>query len=543
MRSSQGLISSTAINTLLMVLIACAAMAQFLINLDSTNLACVCIVTISSLVTLAYLRWSTSLATHPLSTFALLGFCVSTQMGALLIQSLSWTSLDYELRQPLSTFATLAMFQAVILFAHTTYRLLPWFQQKDRSLLRGTMSAAGFYATPPMAMLWIFGAIGFVSHFGGGSVMGGDISVVARVVSGLRFLIYAPFLMPIYVLQEGAGYCKPKKQYFFLVLYFFAVGLLGIAANARSLILTGITIVGLLFFLWLMRSRVVVTVSALFKTLLVVAVLACLIQPLSDLSTAVAIARTLGGPVAKKTPMEMMDKTFTVLTRPELISAYRMREKMASISSAYDENYIANPMGARFVETKFHDNALYFSSNLSVHSQENLERVSKDKIWALLPQPVLNMLHIKVDKRDLSYSMGDYLVYLSRGIELGGLKTGSVFAEGLAIFSYIFPLIYFLLVIVLFFLIDLLSFKKPSGEIVFTIPAMTRIFPIFIGGITGESLQQVIGGATRDFFQNVLIYLAVYHAARLLLSLTTGNRTPIRKHLSAPGAGPFGKTS
>lgn len=543
MRSSQGLISSTAINTLLVVLLACAALAQFLIRLDSDNLACVCIVVSSSLITLGYLRWTSSLATHPLSTFAVFGFCISTQAGALLIQSMAWTPLNYELRQPIRTFAILAMFQMVMLSAHAVYRVLPLAKAKEDSLLRGSMRAAGFYAVPPIAMLWLFGLIGFISHFGGGTVDGNNVSVIARAISGLRFLVYAPFLMPIYLLQEGPAYCNPKKHYPFLLLYFFAVVLLGIAANARSVILTGITIVGLLFGLWLMRTRVVITSKAMFKALLVLAVLGCFVKPLSDLSTAVAVARTLGGPVAKNTPMQMIDKTLMVLGRPELIRGYRMREKMASASSSYDENYIANPMGARFVETKFHDNALYFSSNLSEHSQENLERVSKDKIWALLPQPVLNMLNIKVDKGDLAYSMGDYLVYLSRGVELGGLKTGSVFAEGLAIFSYTFPLIYFLVVIVLFFLIDLLSFRKPSGEIVFTIPAMTRIFPIFLNGISGESMQQVIGGATRDFFQNMLIYLAVYHAARLLLSVANVNKLPSRKHALAPDAGRFGKPS
>ncbi|WP_017876896.1 MULTISPECIES: hypothetical protein [unclassified Janthinobacterium] len=508
---------------MLVLMVLAASVAQLLIDIDTVNIACVCVLAWISLVTLLYVRWTDSWRTHPLSTFSLFGLCMTTQCGALLIQTAAWTPVAYALRQPFTTFATLALFQLVALGAHATYRFIPALQFGDRSSVRALLKRTAIYALPSVGMLWIFGAIGFICHFGGGGVDGDPGS---KVIVGFRFLIFAPFLIPLYVQDEGAAYCRfPRKHYLWLVLYAIMVALLGVAANTRGLMLTGIVTVGLVVVLWLMRNPVGITSAHLYKAGGTVAVLATLMLPLSYLSTAMVVARQYNGPIgaARMTPVEMIGKTYQVMQQPALIAAYRLRAKLATASSRYDENYIANPMLARFVETKFHDNALFFASNLSARSEDSLERMTVNFMWGILPEPLLKGMGVKVKKADLNFSMGDYLLYLNNGYALGGRKTGSVFAQGLALFGVLFPVVYFFIAIILFALLDLLAFKNAYGRIVLTVPAMINMFRYFIAGITGESLHQVVTTATRGLLQTVLIYLLVYYVAKGLLRLFSGN--------------------
>jgi hypothetical protein len=517
MRNTAPSTSSSAINTVLIGLVLAAASAQLLIDFRVENLASVCIVTWVSLIVLLYLRWSDALATHPLSTYAVFGFCVTTQMGALVSQSAFWTPLAYELRQPVTTFATLALFQLIALGAHMIYRRLPSLQFGDSSMVRSALAVTGVYRVPSVGMLWIFGLIGFAANLLGG---GADAEVGGKITAGFRFLIYAPFLIPLYLRQQGKGYCNARLHYLLLLLFFAMVVLLAVAANTRGMMLTGIVTIGLVVALELMRDPIPITSKDLVKYGAIALVAAAALAPLSDLSTAMAVARsTAGAGGAGRGPLQMVKKTYEIMQRPSLIAAYRLRSQLASRYSAYDENYIANPMLARLVETKFHDNSLFFASSLSASSAQALQKTSVDMLWAILPEPLLKRLHTGVKKDDLNFSMGDYLLYLNKGQQLGGRKTGSVFAQGLALFGALFPIIYFFFVFILFALLDLLSFKDKYGRILLTVPAMVQIFGCFIAGITGESLTQVVMKSTRGFIQTLLIYAFVYYFARFVTNL------------------------
>jgi hypothetical protein len=235
--------------------------------------------------------------------------------------------------------------------------------------------------------------------------------------------------------------------------------------------------------------------------------------PLADLATAMAIARPAR---TKVSGTAMLAKTIEVLRKPYLIQQFRDRQSHAGLFSTYDESYIANPLFARLVETKFHDNALYFSRSLETNaSREKLTKVTADFLWSILPEPVLKRLGIKIDKDDLNFSMGDYLAYLSRGVPLGGRKTGSIFAQGQVVFGALFPFIYALLCLVLFKWMDLLCLRPKDG------PA----FPVTLALLTSwqivhllapESLHQVCIAITRGFLQEIAVYLLVFMVARLL---------------------------
>jgi hypothetical protein len=183
----------------------------------------------------------------------------------------------------------------------------------------------------------------------------------------------------------------------------------------------------------------------------------------------------------------------------------------------------------RLVETKFHDNALYFSSRISLQDEEKMLDITGDFFWATLPDPMLKAMAIDVEKKNLNFSMGDYISHLGGGGELGGRKTGSGFAQGISIFGYFFPLIYWLVCPILFLAHDLLTYRSPSGRVLVSTLGMLGIWNLFQYGISAESLQSIFMGVARGLPQKIILFLLIFHIARVgsrMLGSLAGNSRP-----------------
>jgi hypothetical protein len=289
---------------------------------------------------------------------------------------------------------------------------------------------------------------------------------------------------------------------------------MGIALNVRVIMFIGLVTVALLYLLIGMRSRAPLARRTVTRLGVVALIMLAISPPLSDLATSMAIARGARGKVS---PVEMLKRTISVWRRPALIAEYQRERSAVSRFAAYDEHYIANPLLARFVETKFHDNALHFAGALTTEdAKDQLRKVTIDATWAALPTPLLKLLHIGVNKDDMNYSMGDYLAYLSRGVPLGGRKTGSMFAQGAAIMGPLFPILYAAICLLFFGLMDLLTIRNSSGTADLSALAMMTLWMFFYRGITSDALSNAFVFIVRDFGQTVLIYVVVFAMARVL---------------------------
>ncbi|MEQ1591906.1 MAG: hypothetical protein ABL892_05895 [Thiobacillaceae bacterium] len=493
---------------LLLVSTFIAFAAQFVIDFSAENIAAACIVLASSLAILLYIHWTDAIQTHPLSTFAIFGFCMSTQLGALLVQSATWTALSLNLRLPIETFATLAGFQAIALVAHGAYRLFSnAASPKKLSLVRTVLEKLGLYAIPTVGTLWIMGVIGLFSL-----LVGGGEGAVRKMFQGMSFVAWAPFLIPMYLLQQGSSYCNAKKNYVFLLIYMSLIVLLGMAVNARGMMLAGAMTIAIFALLSVMRSTRPVKASQLAKIGVLLVVMGAIAIPVTDLVTAMVIARKARGYVS---PVKMVNLTLYYFQRPQLLQAQREKDQFISVRSNYDETYFASPLMGRLVETKFHDNALYFGSRVGPKGEEKMRDITGDFFWAALPDPALKSLAIDVDKKDLKFSMGDYISHLGGGGELGGFKTGSGFAHGIILFGYFFPLIYLLICPILFLAHDLLSYRSANGRVFLSTLGMLGIWKLFQYGISAESLQAMFMGVVRGLPQNIMLYLVIFHMARL----------------------------
>jgi hypothetical protein len=174
-------------------------------------------------------------------------------------------------------------------------------------------------------------------------------------------------------------------------------------------------------------------------------------------------------------------------------------------------------MLARLVETKFYDTAFHFASTLTTdEAKARLRDISLKFAWAGFPTPLLHAMGIDVDKDDLDFSMGDYLAYLSRGIPLGGRKTGNLFAQGIALFGPLFPFLYAVICLGLYGLMDLLTIRPAKGAARLSAVGMLQVWTFFQGGITYESLHKVLHLFIRNFAQTLVIYVVMLTPARLL---------------------------
>lgn len=491
----------------LMALALLALLAQMVIDFSSENIASASMVFGSSMAVLLYLLWTPALRTHPLSTFAVFGFCVTTQLGALLGQTAYGTSLADNLRQPMATFATLAAFQLLAMIAHTGYRwLLPPPADNGGSLPRHLLRKSGLYDTPSTGVLWFLGYVGLFAFLLGS----GREGTFGKVMQGLAFVTWAPFLIPMYLIQLGEAYSSWRKQWPYLLVFCGLVVLLGLAANARQVMLSGFVTIALFALLGAMRSSTAVSGRQLLKIGVAGLVLAALAIPLSDLATAMVVARKVRGNVSA---VQMVKETMYYFQRPEAIAAQNNDQRNATLGK-YDEYYFENPLLARLVETKFHDNALFFASTLTQSDTNLLAQTTLDLFWAILPDPIIKTLEVDVDKKSLEFSIGDYLSHLSQGGPLGSRRTGSMLAQGVALLGVGFTVVYMAFCLVAFAMMDLLSFRNRGGQVVLSAVGMLAVWKLFQYGVTAESLQAWASTTLRAIPQNILLFLALAAVAR-----------------------------
>ena len=505
-------VKNAILNTL-MWLVVLALPLQCVIDPAAENVATVCIVVVSSLSALGYIKWSGSADAQPLSTIAIFGFSVTTQLGALLVQTGFWTPLRLSLYNPLLTFGTLAFYQTIAILMHMVYRFFSVPQPERVGLVRGLFGWAGVYRVPSSGALWAMSVLGLVSF-----ALSSRDGLAARIASGFNFFAWAPFLLPLYMREVGPSYCNVPRNKTLLAGYTVLIVLMGIALNVRVVMFIGVVTVALIYLLIGLRSNAPMQQKYLKQLGLVAVILLALSVPLSDLATSMAIARGARGKVS---PVEMVKKTLSVWSRPQLIAEYRRERSAVARFAAYDEHYIANPLLARFIETKFHDNALHFAGALTTEeSKDQLRKVTIDATWAALPTPLLKLLHIGVDKDDMNYSMGDFLAYLSRGVPLGGRKTGSMFAQGQAIMGPLFPILYAALCLLVYALMDLLIVRGVDGRADLSALAMMNLWIFFYRGITADALSNIFVFIFRDFLQTVVIYVIIFAISRAMM----GNR-------------------
>lgn len=486
--------------------------AQCVIDNSTSNLLPVTLIVASTTLVLQYLAHSAAMTTQPLTSFTLLGFTASSQFVALVFQTFDWTPMVQYLRAPLLTFSVLAVVHVTVVLAHFVYRNFSPLTNASKVIAVQVLSPLKIHSIPTPLTVWLLSALGVVAAvLGGGSF--GDAG--GKFLAGFSFLLWVPYLIPIYAKIVGPAYCDTRKLYPMLAAYTLVVVAIALSRNIRSMLFIGPIQLVFLYVLETCRSNEPVSKRTL-KFLAAGAMASAVAIPvMSDMTIAMEIARDRR---FSDSAVEVARETMDIFFDKTRIRQYRDASRGRYINLTYDETYLSNPLFARFTETKFHDNMLYFGSLFNEEDRGRVIDNQIDKIKAILPQNVYDGLGIKFNKNEFMFSTGDFYRFIDHGSAFGGFATGSIWADLYVVFGPWFPFVLFILITVVFVLMDANS-RFDTGY--FICPAaLCALWPLYLYGIGGESISFKVNQITRGTLQPwalyALVILSIYAVLHLL---------------------------
>jgi hypothetical protein len=492
------------------ILLICAVL-QLCIDSHYENLLPTAMVVVTSSLMVQYLRVSAAMTTHPVSSLALIGLTVSSQFGALLTQTLDGEAFTHLLRAPVLTFSMLASVHLVAIGSHWVYRHFSPLNDTSRFIANKVVSPMGGHAIPPVLVVWILGLIGLGATASGNGNFG---DVGGKFIAGLFFLVWMPFLIPIYTGIQGQRYADMKKQLPMIVLFAAVIVAIALIKNFRAMMFVGPFQLAMVYLMHTCMVPTPVTRKMLKSVVGLILVLALAVSSLSDLMMAMEIARAKRE-TAK--PKEVLEETYKNFNDKDMLSRYRQTKEMASVLQLYDENYLHNPMLARFTETKFHDNMMYFADRMNDSERDEIIYNLGVRLVSILPQNVLDLLEIKLKKEKYVYSMGDLYLSLQTGGNLGSYVTGSIWADCYVVAGAWFPVLVSVLMTLIFMVLDALGRFGPG---LYISPVVTcTVWHIYLYGMGGDSLSFKVTQLVRDLPQKVILYTLCLFLVTALLKL------------------------
>ncbi|MBC8057620.1 MAG: hypothetical protein H7Y61_13680 [Rhizobiales bacterium] len=506
-----------------LVIVAAAAQLMFFWSIED-NAASTLLALASSLIGITHALDGRRFRALPVSALILLLYTTTATSGALLVKTLEWSALADRLTVPVTTFAVLLGTQLALIGADLLYqRALP-LQNFRGWLTRRALMPLGVMRWPSDAQLWLLGLIGCASVLIGGTdfesaTSFGLASAGGKIIKAFGFLKYAPFLIPFRDALGGVPR-HPRLPLLALVLYFAALVGISFATNSRSTFADAVPTIGICVLSALALGRIDVKriPPAQLIVFVLVAVLASIV--LSRVALAMVVARDYRYGADAAT---VVRTTIEALFNSEWLAAAKAKMDTSVAVGNYSEEYVDSRFFARFLLTKFHDNVLYYFSLMGPDQIASYKGFMLDRLAATLPDPALRLLGLSIDKQDLIFSNGDYLVYIVDGWGLGSFKTGSMVAEVFGVFGWAWPLVMITSGIVLFVFYDALAMPTAEGRL-----AMSPLIILLIWNLCGttaafglgaETVTAIFGGIVRTLPQNVLVYALAVWAVKQAMRL------------------------
>jgi hypothetical protein len=510
------------------IALAAASTYQYTFWGTSENVICVAIVLLAWLFLSTIFLQQTMLRRYPLSSFIIIGFTATQCFFPLIFTSLEGKPVIFNLQLPIQVFFHSIASLFMLILAHAGYRLMvkrPGY--KEQTIYK----QSGLFDPPTVSQIWVMGIFGlFATYYAylysplvANQVTG---SAFDKVIQGLMPFSYAPFLIPLgrlYGNKEPAF----KKLLLPLGAFTLALFLVSIARNSRGGFMIGFTSVGMAYGLGLLLGKFETKIFSLKNALVVALLFWAMTGPLADLGTAMVIVRGQRSDISYS---KLVGLTLEAYGDKKAINAYRAND-LGEVRD-WDETYLDNIIIARFSNLKFNDMSLVQAAKLGEQDPAMI-KFSMDYILATLPQPLLDALHVEIDKVGLkTISIGDYLYYRAGGpIEsLGGFRTGHFAGTGMATFGWWYLLILGFGMIPVFMLFDkFFAHKKlpvsaaKSGSLYqlrFSMCGILAIDLIF-RFLPTESVISTINFLLRDWIQLVMLYLLIYYITKYLTSISS----------------------
>ena len=489
-------------------LLILSSIMQLLIDSDSKNIYSIIIIAISSLLTISYLYKNKIFYSHPLIALSILAFNFSTQSGALIVQSFTFTNLIEFLESPIESFFFSSLFEFSLLFSLHLFKNNFLFNVWQEKIRLKYLYKTKLMIPPSINQLWIMGFIGIISlylqlRYVGSTSEGiafGDVG--GKFLQGLIFFVNAPFLLLIYnkiYLTKKAS----RNNFIYILFYLLLLLIIAVAVNARYFLIVGVTNVALMFFVYLLSGQITLQKKSVFNLSFIFIIFLLIFPIISDLSTSMVVARNDRGTANAS---EMIEQTLYIFNNNEVLNDYRENElELSKLGGT--ELYIKNPLLNRFISTKYLDRTISYVDAYISQGNNSFISITTDKILSFLPSPILKMLG--VDKNDIfEYSFGDRFYFLESGMLITGMKTGSNVAHAMALFGkFLFPIFLIPFFLLIFFAISV--FESANKVRYLLCPAIIlQLYPIYTLFIS-DSLADAFVLILRLIPQTLLFYWIV----------------------------------
>ncbi|WP_188814180.1 hypothetical protein [Hymenobacter cavernae] len=503
---------------------------------DLSNLFAIgCIVFVWFIFTKLFFR-AGLIREYPLSFFMILCFVVTQFCFPLLFTSLEQHPVVFNLVLPYQVFFHSTAAFIVLLLTHALYRT--WFKQTTRNTPR-LFIKLGFFDVPADLQLWLMGVVGLAATFyaylySPASIAWqvGGASAGDKAVQALLPFSYAPFYIPFSRLY---GKTKPSSGSLvpMLVAYTLLLFIISIARNNRSGFMVGFSSAGFTYALGLLLGTYKIKFFTLRNCFIALSLGYLLTGPMADIGTAMVIVR---GQRYDLPYSELIAETFQVFSDKQAIQHYRLLDTEEADPNGWDERYLKNIFLSRFCNIKYNDNSLVQAEKIWEYNPAML-KFSIDYVWAVFPQPVLNILGMtEIDKVKLKgISFGDYLYYTAGAPSevLGGYRLGHFAGTGMASFGWWYLLLFGVGMLPVFFLIDKFCMAMPASatpqeknstgtQLRFSLCGLLILDYIF-HFMQPETVLFFTNFLLRDWLQQVFLYFVMYQFTRVIVWLVSGN--------------------
>ena len=450
------------------------------------------------------------------------------------------------LEVPVTTFSHLLICQVVLLLVHAGYRNLGvWRQIQDGFRLK-VLRPLGFLERPGWTELLAMGVVGLAAMIIT-SIPGevGAAPIWFKVVQGMIPLSFAPFLAVVPAIGLN-DHKRGFSRFWPVTLYSLPVLCIGLAFNSRSFVFIGITLVGTTLVLLLICGKIRLRLK---PALIVGAIGVLLISTIgSDIAVAVRVARVDRDNISA---LKVAENTLKLLTTDRKTLA-DLNDLMQQGEDSAESWYVTSPVFSRLVVTHFQDRAMACGVNLGNGQKEWLRQAEIERIWETLPNPLLRLLDVGIDKYQSTSgggSMGALMLYLGGGssdartqvvfigpsgnLEGDKYAVGGFIGDGYAAYgwAYLLPfggisLLLFLFSDSLYGIVNRPTHENPYPQFHFAFVGLINSGAL-LGALLTESISGIIGFAIRQPLQMLVIYAGAFWMVRFVTRTFFGNRTAV----------------
>lgn len=477
---------------------------------------------------------------YPISSIIMLGYTASYFLLPPIATFAEGKPVTHRLVNPEMIFLHAVLCLCAFLGAHWIYRRSRLLAAVRHLFAYRIYRPLGFFNAPGNVQLLVLGAMGLAAMsyqiFVVGSVQlessGMEASAQNRLMQGLYPLAYLPYCCLIRPLIGDLRTPLTLRWKLIIVVYTAVLIVISIGNNSRSAFLLGIASIGFAYAFGV-ATRMLSARLIRPRNILIGIVAILVVQgPVADMAASMVIVR---GERSNVPAAELVESTLSTMLDRRALEQFRQADTndgATAASGGWDEYYVDNLFLARLSNLKFADESLSLAMQQDDNARSRMRDIEWQRLFGLLPRPVIAALGVQVDKDFVSTSSGgDLMLFVTTGDYdvLRGFRTGSLFGAGFALFGWFYPLVLAAIVMLIFALADANTIRKrlpvpdrygrrwaPAFFPLSVVLLFSWCFHLTSAATGVESVSGLTAFILRGIPETILVYTLAYWTSRFI---------------------------